>query len=400
MSLWKNALGDVGIDRRHFLQAMGAAGLIAVYPTVDLRAAATVKKRLIVHGDVPMNAEPALTDLIKSWITPTEHFYVRSHAPVPKLDAASFQLSVEGLVHKPLKVTVGQLRDQFPSCSALATMTCAGNRRSEHSLVQQVDGVQWQAGAIGNARWTGTPLSALLKKAGVKSDAKHLWFEGVDEVKRSSGIIPFGGSIPLAKAMTDDEKMPGGLVAYEMNGEALAPDHGFPLRTVVPGYIGARSVKWLGRIIVSDRPSSNHYLATAYKLVTDGTADEWSAADPIYNYPINSVTCLPAGGAKLKAGKLTVQGYALAPGFSDRTIAKVEVSTDGGKRWINARLQGKAVAYCWRLWACDVSITSSTTSLLVRATDSSGAVQPDSVAWNLKGYLFNAWHKTPIEVDA
>ena len=145
----KYPLANVGVDRRNFLQAVGAAGLLAAQPTFELLAAAPTKKNLIVHGDVPMNAEPALADLVKSWITPVEHFYVRSHAPVPKLNASTFELSVEGLVHKPLKITVGQLREQFPTRSAVATMTCAGNRRSEHSLVKQISGVQWQAGAIG-----------------------------------------------------------------------------------------------------------------------------------------------------------------------------------------------------------------------------------------------------------
>jgi len=392
------SVNNDAFDRRTLLQGLAAVGLVAVHRAVAAPSTSP-KKDLIVHSQVPMNAEPALADLVKSWITPNEHFYVRSHAPVPKLDASTFRVSVEGLVHKPLKLTVAQLREQFPVRSVVATMTCAGNRRSEHSQVKQVEGVQWQAGAIGNARWTGTPLSALLEHAGVKSEAKHLWFEGLDEVKRSSGIIPFGGSIPLEKAMTDGKDTPGAMAAYEMNGKVLAPDHGFPLRSVVPGYVGARSVKWLGRIVASDRPSSNHYLATAYKLVTEGTDKEWSAADPIYNYPINSVTCLPTDGAKIRPGKLAVHGYALAPGLGDRTVAKVEVSADGGKTWTHARFTSKAVAYCWRLWSCDVEVTKHTTSLIVRATDSSGKTQPQTVDWNLKGYLFNAWDQTPIRVQ-
>jgi sulfite oxidase len=170
------------------------------------------------------------------------------------------------------------------------------------------------------------------------------------------------------------------------------------LRSVVPGFIGARSVKWLGKIVVSDRPSPNHYLADAYKLVNEGQADEWAGAPPIYNFPINSVTCLPAAGAEVPRGSLSVQGYALPPGEPGRTIARVEVSADGGRRWSSARFTTPAREFCWRLWQADITILPETTELLVRATDSAGHMQPQSVAWNLKGYLFNAFHRTPIRV--
>jgi sulfite oxidase len=361
-------------------------------------AAPAIESGLIVHTPVPHNAEPRLKDLVQSWITPNDRFYVRSHAPVPEVDVNTFRLSVEGLVEKPFEISLAQLRSDFRKRTAVATMTCAGNRRTEHSLVKQVSGVPWEAGAIGNAEWGGARLSDLLKKAGIKEGAKHVWFEGVDEVDHKGGIIPFGASIPLDKAMQDSETMPGALACYEMNGEPLAPDHGFPVRTVVPGYIGARSVKWLGKIIVSDRPSTNHYVATAYKLVTEGTPEEWAAASPIEEYVINSVTCLPAAGTKLPAGKVKVSGYALASGTPGLTIAKVELSADGGASWTAARFTSPAKPFCWRLWKADVAVTAATSQIIVRAIDSSGQIQPETVAWNLKGYLFNAWHKTPLRV--
>ncbi|MEK6236854.1 MAG: molybdopterin-dependent oxidoreductase, partial [Planctomycetales bacterium] len=206
------------------LLATGAAPLFAAPPS-----SSGVRKELIVYGATPHNAEPARQHLVKSWITPLKHFYVRSHAPVPKIDADQFVLSVEGLVRKPLQITLGELKEKFAKRTIVATMTCAGNRRSEHSLVEEVSGVQWSDGAIGNARWGGVVLAELLKKAGVKENAKHVWFEGLDQVKRKGNIIPFGASIPMDKALANSAAMPGTLLAHEMNGQPLLPDHGFPL---------------------------------------------------------------------------------------------------------------------------------------------------------------------------
>jgi len=391
-------------DRRTLLQRAGLlAPLWFAGPPVWLTGrsafgAPEPNPGLIVHTPVPHNAEPPLGALVQSWITPNDRFYVRSHAPVPKVDADNFKLSVEGLVEEPFEISLGQLQSDFKKQAVVATMTCAGNRRSEHSLVKEVAGVQWQAGAIGNAKWAGTRLSDLLKKAGIKEGAKHVWFDGVDEVEYKGGIIPFGASIPLNKAMSDTETMPGALVCHEMNGEPLSPDHGFPIRTVVPGYIGARSVKWLGKIIVSDRPSTNHYVAAAYKVVIEGTDDELASTPPLENFVINSVTCDPDAGSNVALGKLDVSGYALATGIPGQTIARVELSTDGGASWTKARFTSQAKPYCWRLWKADVDVRAKTSEIIVRAVDSSGNIQPETVAWNLKGYMFNAWHKTPVRV--
>jgi len=347
---------------------------------------------------MPMNAEPPLDALVESWMTPVERFYVRSHAPVPKIDTAQFRVSVEGLVERPLQLSLAELNSGFQHVSIVATMTCAGNRRSEHSLVKPVKGVPWREGAIGNARWGGVRLSDVLKQAGLRNSAKHVWFEGLDQIERNGGTIPFGGSIPIQKALDDTQAMPGALLTMQMNGKPLTPDHGFPLRLVVPGYIGARSVKWLGRIVVSDRPSPNHYVATAYKLVEQGTKLEWAESGPIYRYPINSVICTPTTGGKLQAGKAVVAGYALPPGQADTTIARVEVSANGGRTWTRAKLTSAARQYCWQLWKAEVPVTPRTTELLVKATDSHGHTQPATVDWNLKGYLFNAPHRVQVDV--
>jgi len=381
------------LDRRALLKTTAAGLLLTNKYSL---AAAEPNTPLFAHSQVPLNAEPPLAALVKSWLTPNELFYVRSHAPVPQVDVETFRLSVGGMVQRPFEISLRQLQNEFKKHTATMTVTCAGNRRDEHSLVKQVSGVPWGAGAIGNARWGGARLSDLLNKAGIKEGAKHVWFEGIDQIERSAGVIPFGASIPLEKSLEDADSMPGGLVAYEMNGVPLPPDHGFPMRTIIPGYIGARSVKWLGKIVVSDRPSPNHYVATAYKLVTESTDEAWSAAAPLGAFAINSVICKPSRGARVASGKLSITGYALAPGFAGRTIRRVEISADGGQTWTSARMTRPPQPFCWQLWNANVDVDPGMHELTVRAVDSAGNTQPETVAWNLKGYMFNAWHRSTI----
>ena len=344
----------------------------------------------------PFNAEPPLDKLTAAAVTPVEQFYVRNHGPLPKVAAADFRVRVEGLVRKSAELSLGQLRDQFADEDAAATLTCAGNRRREMNAIRPVPGVQWDAGAIGHAKWTGPALWRVLESAGIESGARHVWFEGLDPIKEKDGsVAPFGGSIPLDRALAKSQPA---ILAHAMNGKSLTSEHGFPLRTVVPGYIGARSVKWLTKIVVSDRPSPNHYVAEAYKLVSTDSKDELAKAEPIYEFPINAAICTPAAGAKLKAGEVTVRGYALPPGDGKSTISKVELSSDGGRTWLPARLEGEAAANIWQLWSAKVMLGPGDHELVVRATDSAGRVQPERAAWNLKGYLHNAWHRCAVTV--
>jgi len=380
---------DPTLSRRSFLNA-SAAGFAGSLLLPGLSIAADQKGKLFYHSTEIANAEPVLDELVKSWMTPTDAFYIRSHAPVPKIDHAAFRLTVEGLVDKPLSLSLGQLAE-LKQTDVVATLTCAGNRRSEHIAVKPVKGVPWREGAIGNATWSGAKLSDVLKMASVKPEAKHVWFEGLDQIERSNGLIPFGASIPLEKVMADTDNMPGTILATGMNGEPLNGDHGSPLRTVVPGYIGARSVKWLGRIVVSDRPSSNHYVATAYKIVEEGTALEWSEQGPIYRMPLNSVICTQS--LSKEKNRLDVAGYALPQGRPGTTVDKVEVSADGGRNWVNAKLTRPAREYCWVLWTAQIRANEAGDELMVRATDSRSLRQPRKVNWNSKGYLFNAWHR-------
>ena len=351
------------------------------------------KADLIYRTRAPRNGEPRLEELVKDWITPTPQFYVRSHGANPTVVADQFKVSIEGMVDKPVTFSIPGLLEKFPKSSVTCTVSCAGIRRYEFMKIKEMKGVPWQEGPIGNAVWSGVRLSDVLKAAGVSADAKHVWFEGADQVVDGKATFPFGGSVPLSKVLEEDEKLPGVLLATEMNGQPLLPDHGFPLRTIVPGYIGARSVKWLQKIVVSDKPSPNHFIADVYKMVYSGTPVEIDETAPIYRYPVNAALC----SADNKDGKVDVKGYALPTGRKGCSISKVEVSPDGGKTWINAMLGAQAGEFCWQLWSATLTIMNAETEVCVRATDSLGNTMPESVPWNPKGYLYNAWHRVPAK---
>ncbi|MEC9092596.1 MAG: molybdopterin-dependent oxidoreductase [Planctomycetota bacterium] len=387
------------LSRRGLLAAASGAAITGIGWPVELGAQqnSQQEKDLVFRSSDPRNAEPELSKLVQSWITPTKHFYVRSHAPSPKIDAKRYMLTIEGLVRKSLTLSLGELQ-RMPRYQVTATLTCAGNRRAEFNEEGKVGGVQWGAGAIGNANWSGISLADVLKQAEILESAKHVWFEGQDEIKRKEGVIPFGGSVPIEKAMLSG-RIPGTLLADQMNGEELTADHGYPLRTVVPGYIGARSVKWLGKIIVSDKPSPNHYLATAYKIVKKTDPIDWTESGPIYRYPINGAIATPKAQVRVPAGLINVSGYVLPTGRPGAQAQSVQISSDNGASWQATTLVGKVSDYCWQLWEGKVKVTPQTEKLLLRAFDSSGGFMPQRVPWNAKGYLQNSWFQLPLDVS-
>lgn len=387
------------LSRRDVL-GRGALGILAVAYASGGRSriwsAEPENGDLIPRQATPYNAEPPLAKLVEKWVTPVNSFFVRSHGTVPEIDPKKFTLKVEGLVDKPLTISLAELIERFPSASTTATLTCAGNRRSEFAAIKKVSGVQWDAGAIGNAEWAGVRLADLLKHVGVKADARHIWFDGSDIITEKNETFSFGGSIPVDKALVTTATG-ATLLATQMNGQALTAAHGFPLRTVVPGFIGARSVKWLHKITVSDRPSPNHYVADVYKLVPEENAELIAKTSPIYEFMLNSAICQPASGASLSGDRVAVKGFALTNGTTGRSIKQIEVSADGGQTWVPAKVTSPVRDFCWVLWSVDVPLTPKTESLVVRATDSSGEVQPQASPWNYKGYQFNGWHKVSVK---
>lgn len=393
------------INRRHFVRRTAAAfaGVAAAtsspWSVASRTCAASwdevpvdpAKADLIYRTRAPRNAEPRLDKLVENWVTPSSQFYIRSHGANPAIVADEFRVSIDGLVEKPLELSIQELTERFPKSSVTCTVSCAGIRRYEFIKMKEMKGVPWQEGPIGNAVWSGVRLSDVLKAAGIKREAKHVWFEGADEVIDGKATFPFGGSVPMSKLLEEDENTPGVLLATHMNGEPLLADHGFPLRTIVPGYIGARSVKWLRKIVVSDKPSPNHFIADVYKMVYSGSQVEIDETAPIYRYPVNAALC----SAEQKDGKVNLRGYALPTGRKGCSISKVEVSADGGTSWMDATLDEQVGDFCWRLWTATVAIVNPEADVCVRATDSLGNTMPESVPWNPKGYLYNAWHRVP-----
>ncbi|WP_342111401.1 molybdopterin-dependent oxidoreductase [Methylobacterium sp. SI9] len=351
------------------------------------------KASLIVHDDRPYNAEPPLGRLRASYRTPAEDFYVRSHGDLPNLDSKTWRLTVVGRAGLTLTLSLDDLRTGFPMAALTATMQCAGNRRADMRAVAPVSGDPWEAGAIGTAEWTGIRLGDLLREAGIAEGVdRHVAFESHDTVDGR----PYGVSIPLAKAMS-----PETLLAYAMNGEALLPEHGFPVRAVVLGYAGVRSPKWLRHIAVQDHPSDNPIQANDYKLYpADVTAE---TADPAKGYtietmPVNAAICEPERGGVLIAGRNRVRGYAVC---GDRAIARVDVSGNGGRSWRQADLEHEAGApFAWTFWAADLDLPPGEHELTVRAWDTAGQTQPalPDDTWNHKGYLCTCWHRVRVSV--
>src|SRR2546423_5383023 len=228
---------------------------------------------------------------LDGFITPNERFYIRSHFPVPEIDLGSWRLKIEGAVEKPQTWTHDELRARSTKTIA-ATMECAGTSRV--FLVPKVKGVQWELGAVGNAEWTGVSLGELLREAGVKDEASEVILEGADsgliaEPPRPAGKVHFARSVPLGKALDDV------LLAYKMNGEPLSPTHGFPLRAIVAGWYGMASVKWLQRIIVTDRPFNGYYQTVDYAFWQRG--DAGAALVPITEMEVKAAIARPPGHA-------------------------------------------------------------------------------------------------------
>jgi sulfite oxidase len=352
---------------------------------------------LVVRTETPFNAGMPPATLVDSQVTPIERFFVRSHAPAPEIDEAAFRLSVGGATEKTLGLSLGELRDRFPKKTVVATLQCAGNRRAELSAVEPInDQVQWDADPIGNAEWGGVPLREVLQAAGIGEGALHAAFTGLDGVQEKGTTFGFGGSVPIEKAMSAEV-----LLAYEMNGQPLPLDHGAPLRVVVPGYIGARSVKWLGSISLQAEPSDNHYQARAYKIfpphVRADTAD-WPNGLMLGELSVTSAICRPAAGENVAISPVTVQGYAAAGG--GRLVERVEVSVDGGESWAVANLLGEPNRWAWRLWEIRLDLDPGEHELISRAWDSAANTQPEDVRkiWNFKGYMNNAWHRVTVNV--
>lgn len=349
----------------------------------------------VIHTTHPLNMGPTPTQLRQHPITSNSLFYVRNHGNIPDIWERKYRLEIDGLVERQLYFSIDHLKRYFRKTLVTATLTCAGNRRTELDEYSSIpDEVLWNLEGISTAVWGGVPLCYVLAAAGVRPEAQHVALTGLDTIAKNGEIIDFGASIPLDKAMSKDV-----LLAYEMNGEPLPPEHGFPLRLIVPGYIGARSVKWLGKITLQTHPSDNYYQAHAYKLfpphVTKETVD-WAQGRMLDEVFLNSVICTPENHSRLLSPDITLKGFAI----SNNGLDRVEVSTDGGWHWQVADLTAQNGDWAWTFWELPCQLERGTHELVVRAFDAQGLTQPASPAavWNFKGYMNNAWHRVYVTV--
>ena len=350
---------------------------------------------MIVHEEEPFNAEPGLAALAEGSLTATDAFYVRGHGPVPEIDPEAWRLRVHGLVARELNLSLETLREALPERTVTATLQCAGNRRAGLIAIRDIPGQPWGPGATGTATWTGVALADVLALAEPMHDAAHVGFEGAEMCPEATPVERFGGSIPLDKA-----GRPEVLLAWAMNGEPLAPVHGAPLRVVVPGYIGARSVKWLHRIEVRSRPWRGYFQHVVYRLLPEDGTPGPGAGMPLGLVALNADVLAPADGDTVPAGPVEIRGYAFAGG--ERHVARVDVSLDAGATWMQAELLDDLGRWAWRHWRSTVHLAPGEHEIVVRAWDSSAATQPEDEAalWNPKGYVNNARPKVRVRAVA
>ena len=344
----------------------------------------------IVRSEDPLNLEMPFS-MLDSFITPTKSFYVRTHFPIPAIDKDKWWLHVEGEVEKQLAINYEELLE-LESLTVPVTLECAGNNRN--FLEPKVKGVQWGLGAVGTAEWTGVPLSILLDRAALKPEAGEVILEGADggmleDPKCPAGELKFARSVPLAKAREDV------LLAYKMNDADLPPEHGFPLRAIVPGRYAMASIKWLTRIIVTDRPFTGYYQTMDYAYWT--RRGEIAQLVPLSEMQVKAEIARPSEGEIVAANSnVRVHGAAWT---SDGEITKVELSTDGGATWNETKLVGESKPNAWRLWEFDWRTPSKPgrASLIARATDSNGRTQPAQRDLDRGTYMIN--HLLPIALE-
>jgi sulfite oxidase len=364
------------------------------------RRAAMWGKRndMIVRGQLPFNAEPPPSVLASSEITAVDAFYARNHGPFPDIAPHQWQLTVDGVVDKPLTVTHHQLTTDFDQHSVVATLACAGNRRAEMLKVRPIPGKDpWAHGAISTAEWRGARLADVLDAAGVHhDDGLHVAFAAPDVAQEASPVQSYGSSIPLCKAMSDEV-----LLAWQMNSEPLPRAHGGPVRVVVPGYIGARSVKWVTAITVQPVPSQNYFQALDYRILPpEADADTAAPGEGISlsSLPLNCDILAPTDADHTPAGSLTIRGYGIAG--DGRSVARVDVSLDDGRTWRQADLHPAPSKWSWRPWSLTVDVQPGPLSITARAWDDTGITQPESPSslWNPRGYANNAWAHIELNV--
>ena len=343
----------------------------------------------------PFDAETRVKEFA-SYLTPNDRFFVRSHfgpPPPEQITENVWRLHVKGLVDQPLELTMEDLA-KLDRVSVTAVVQCSGNGRAFHR--PRAAGVQWERGAVGNAKWTGVRLRDVLNHVGVQPSARHLQMLGAD--RPVSTMTPlFLRSIPIEKAMHSDT-----LLATHMNGEPLPLLHGAPLRLITPGWMGDACVKWLTDLTLQVEEAKGFYMETAYRYpahpVEPGTAVPPRDMISVEAMVVKSLIVSPVSGAALNLGPVTVEGVAWT---GEGKVVTVEVSVDNGQTWENSRLIGEDAPYAWRQWQFISNPQQpGALTILARATDDHGQTQPMASPWNPGGFLWNGVDRVQVEVKS
>ena len=388
------AMPSGSLSRRQFAALLAAGGASAFLPGCRSDTGAVDPELETAWFKDPdpfirhaTNLESRL-ELLDGLITPNDLFFVRNHAPTPAITADEYRLRVTGDgIQRSIELGLDDLR-ALPSQSVIAYLECAGNWRGFYARVtgQAAEGTQWGTGAIGCAAWSGPSLAAVLEAAGLRPEAVAVNLVGLDD----GG---FSRPMPVDKAMDPDT-----LLALSMNGEPLPPDHGFPVRGVVPGWAGSNSIKWVGEIQVSTEPIWVRANTSSYVLIgSDWPAEQYAPADgaPVTTLPVKSALALPLP-ATVPSGRQRIRGFAYS---NDGPIESVEWSADDGASWAPARLIGPRLRYAWMRFEFEWDAAPGAYTLRTRATDAAGNTQPLEGIWNQKGYLLNLALPHPVEVS-
>jgi DMSO/TMAO reductase YedYZ molybdopterin-dependent catalytic subunit len=380
---------DRPLSRRGFLIVTGSAvAAAAVGPapagaqTPTPPAPVAGKERLIVRSSRPVNLESRLEDLT-AYHTPGDVFFVRNNYDTGPIDPAQWSLKIEGEVDNPVVLRLDDLR-KLPAFGQDVVLECAGNGRSFHN--PRASGIQWQYGAVGNQAFKGVRLADVLALARPRAGARHAAFDGAD--KPPTAQAPdFIRSVPMWKALS-----PHTMVAFEMGGAPIPHLHGGPVRVIVPGFVGSASIKWLERIMLRPDEFDGFYMKSNY---TAPRADNDKEVYSLQSLEVKSVIVAPAEGAKLPAGRATLWGWAWA---GEGELTGIDVSIDGGRTWTAGRFTGASDRYSWRRFEHDWDARPGPHTLMARATDSLGRVQPASRAFNRLGYRWNVIHAVKVDV--
>jgi DMSO/TMAO reductase YedYZ molybdopterin-dependent catalytic subunit len=375
-------------SRRNFF-ALAAGGALYAQSPVD-----RPKRDMIVRAARPEDLEMPLSGF-SDYITPIDHFFVRTHVYVPKVELSSWRLEVAGSVATPLTLTMDDLR-KMPSVELVAVTECAGNGRVFYD--PPVPGLQWSTGSVGNGRWRGVRLADVLKRAGIKPSAVDIEFNGADV---PIGTMPdFRRSIPVKKALDENT-----LLAYEMNGETLPVKHGFPLRVITAGWASDSWVKWLTSITVLDKESDSFWMKSAYRRpefpIAPGMTMPADQMKPVTSLKVKSLITSPAYDPWLPPGKsIPIRGVAWSGDAGP--VTSVQVSVDNGRSWRLAELEpAQFTEFGWRQWQFVWTPRDEGYYTIVsRANDANGNAQPSSQEWNPSGYGWNVAPQAHVNVTS